>query len=82
MLRWRGTFWCADCEGFFEAETYDWRCRCITVPAECPECGSWHTLPDPRSDFDEVESFQEAMEFYRPIWKREDEERSGCTGPG
>ncbi len=30
-------------------------------------------MPDPRSDFGEVESFQEALEFYRPIWSRDEE---------
>ncbi len=75
MLRGRGTFWCSDCRSFFEADLYDWNLRCITAPAECPECGSWHTMPDPRTDIGEVESFQEALEFYRPIWQQEDEAR-------
>ncbi len=39
----------------------------------CSDCGSWHTLPDTRSDFGEVESFLEALEFYRPIWSRDEE---------
>ncbi len=40
MLRGRGTVWCSYCGRFFEADIYDWRCRCIIVHAKCPECGS------------------------------------------
>lgn len=76
MNRGQGTFICSECNCVFEATMFDWNHRVTIAPAECPKCGSWHTLPYTWSDFPNAkEAMLEKIDSYRPIWKQVDERR-------
>lgn len=45
MLRGTITFKCTECENIFQGPDIEWCATAFTTPRKCPQCGSFHTMP-------------------------------------
>lgn len=60
MLRGTTTFKCTDCGNTFHGPDIEWRATTFTTPCGCPQCGSFHTMP-------QGAILQKSI--YKKIWK-------------
>lgn len=45
MIRGNTIFVCTKCKHIFKAPDIEYACTTLSYPAQCPSCGSWHTMP-------------------------------------
>lgn len=65
MFRGMTTFVCDNCGHKFKGMDMEWNATVFSIPQKCPECGSYHTMPDRFLGFLNKPG-------YRSIWKQMD----------
>lgn len=68
MIRGKRGFVCNECGHKFVGMDIEYQATALSVPLECPACGSWHTRPAGWS------WWQKGL--YREIWKAQDAYRN------
>lgn len=66
MIRGRIKFKCDKCGHTFEDFDIEWRATAYSQPMKCPNCGSYHTMPNTLFGFIDNGA-------YRKIWEEMEE---------
>jgi DNA-directed RNA polymerase subunit RPC12/RpoP len=64
MIKGKIPFRCTECRKIFFGLDIEWQATALSMPIQCPNCGSKHTLPAHAS-----------KRMYEDIWKRMDENK-------
>ncbi|MBR8769691.1 hypothetical protein IX308_000146 [Porphyromonas levii] len=70
MIRGKIVFRCDECKELFRALDIEWSATTLSMPQQCPKCGSCHTLP--------MRSIL-SRKLYKQIWADMDNKRSKCN---